>query len=301
MKARKTAVGPEHPDTLTSMSKCIYITESGAMGRRGKAGGASDGDIQDSTGPRASRRPDQHGYSGIYIPDGRRRKAGGAGNGDIQDITGPKASRHPDQHGQPGIYIPGSGTIDGGQKTGPFQQLIISQSPFVHPGPLCRRHLVPSKTLFTSRHVLSNSAVSYFFHTAITLIYLPSHTSPRRSLKVCPLGCGSLEAGSLIAQWQAKSLYSLIYDCIANAFHRISYVGPAGLSCLVVETFLLRILPLLGIFPFRSSLRLSGQLRVKSQYVLTCLVILNMKGCYYLIPIMLGSCTNRSDRIVYSK
>jgi Tetratricopeptide repeat len=47
METRKTILGPEHPDTLTQPG--VYFLESGTMDRGGKARGASDGDIQNST------------------------------------------------------------------------------------------------------------------------------------------------------------------------------------------------------------------------------------------------------------
>src|SRR5467141_1039476 len=56
MKARKTVLGPKHPDTLASMHNLAYTygSRSGTMDGGGKAGCASDGDKKDSTRARAS-------------------------------------------------------------------------------------------------------------------------------------------------------------------------------------------------------------------------------------------------------
>jgi hypothetical protein len=69
------------------------------MGRGGKSGGASDGDNEVSTGPRAPLYPDQHGQPGIHILGSRAMGGGGEAGGTVQvleigkSVLGPV---HPD-------------------------------------------------------------------------------------------------------------------------------------------------------------------------------------------------------------
>ena len=46
--------------------------------------------------------------------DARKRKAGGASDGDKEDSTWPRAFFDPDHHGQPDIHLPESRTMAGG-------------------------------------------------------------------------------------------------------------------------------------------------------------------------------------------
>jgi hypothetical protein len=66
------------------------------MDRGREAGGASDGDKEDSARTRASLHADQHGQLGINIPESgmmdRGREAGCASNGDKEDRAGTRAS-----------------------------------------------------------------------------------------------------------------------------------------------------------------------------------------------------------------
>jgi Tetratricopeptide repeat len=66
----------------------------------GEAGGTSDGDNEVSTGPRASKHPDQHGQPDIFIVESRimdgGRKAGGTSSGDDEVSLGPERPEHPD-------------------------------------------------------------------------------------------------------------------------------------------------------------------------------------------------------------
>jgi Tetratricopeptide repeat len=61
IETRRTVLGLEHPDTLASMANLASIYCIRSDGKRREAERASDGDIQDSIGTRASFHPDQQG------------------------------------------------------------------------------------------------------------------------------------------------------------------------------------------------------------------------------------------------
>ncbi len=69
----------------------------------GKARGASNGDEKEGAGPGASEHANQHGQSGVDIPESRMieggRRARGASDRDKEEGAEIGASRHAGQHG----------------------------------------------------------------------------------------------------------------------------------------------------------------------------------------------------------
>ena len=109
---RKSKLGPDHPDTLTSMGNLAI----GLPGRReaGQGPAALRGDAapdEVQARPRPPRHPHQHEQPGVGLP-GRREAGqgpaalrGDAGPDEVQ--ARPRPPRHPPQHEQPGGGLPG--------------------------------------------------------------------------------------------------------------------------------------------------------------------------------------------------
>ncbi|OQE16973.1 hypothetical protein PENSTE_c022G00411, partial [Penicillium steckii] len=90
METRKTKLGEDHPDTLSSMANLASTYRDQDEARRG-----------------SSRHAVEYGQPSIDVPGsgpmGRGRAARGAGDGDLQDEARRRSSRHAVEYGQPSI------------------------------------------------------------------------------------------------------------------------------------------------------------------------------------------------------